>query len=371
MAFLNGWQWLSENHLWVIEIFTVILLTLTASLAARYLIALLLKQAAKSTNFWDDALLVAAKRPLQISIWAYGLFFTVHVIEQKSVSIIFEFLKPLEDLGLAFLIGWFLVKFVKEAENNLVRVGGQSEKYDPTTIHAIGKLLRASVIITMFLIGLQSLGFSVSGILAFGGIGGLAIGLAAKDLLANFFGGLMLYFDRPFVIGDWIRSPDRSIEGTVEYIGWRLTRIRTFDKRPLYVPNAAFANITVENPSRMQNRRIYETIGIRYDDIHKMDAIVKAVKTMLETHPEIDASKTLIVNFNAFAASSVDFFVYVFTKTTEWVHYHQVKHEVLLKIAAIIAAHQAQIAYPTSTLHLQHMHPENEKNAVKVEREFV
>ena len=89
---------------------------------------------------------------------------------------------------------------------------------------------------------------------------------AAKDLLANFFGGLTIYLDRPFAVGDWIRSPDREIEGTVERIGWRLTLIRTFDKRPLYIPNAVFTTIAVENPSRMHNRRIYETIGIRYDD---------------------------------------------------------------------------------------------------------
>ena len=116
---------------------------------------------------------------------------------------------------------------------------------------AMAKLLRLSVIITAGLVVLQTLGFSISGVLAFGGVGGIAVGFAARDLLANFFGGLMIYLDRPFSVGDWVRSPDRNIEGTVERIGWRLTVIRTFDKRPLYVPNSVFANIAVENPSRM------------------------------------------------------------------------------------------------------------------------
>ena len=88
--------------------------------------------------------------------------------------------------------------------------------------------------------------------MAFGGIGGIAIGFAAKDLLANFFGALMIFLDRPFSIGDWIRSPDREIEGVVEDIGWRSTKIRTFDKRPLFIPNSAFASLTVENASKMQ-----------------------------------------------------------------------------------------------------------------------
>jgi MscS family membrane protein len=216
----------------------------------------------------------------------------------------------------------------------------------------VGKLLRAAVIITGVLIAMQLFGYSISGLLAFGGIGGIAMGFAAKDLLANFFGGLMIYLDRPFSVGDWVRSPDQEIEGTVEDIGWRLTRIRTFDKRPLYIPNAVFANISVENPSRMTNRRIYETIGIRYDDLAQMGPIVEQVEAMLIAHPDIDTNQTMMVNFNQFAASSLDFFIYVFTKTTNWVTYHKVKQDVLLKVADIIAANQAEVAFPTSTLHV-------------------
>ncbi len=200
---------------------------------------------------------------------------------------------------------------------------------------------------------LQTLGYSISGVLAFGGIGGIAIGFAAKDLLANFFGGLMLYLDRPFIVGDWIRSPDRDIEGTIEKIGWRLTLIRTFDKRPLYVPNSMFANISVENPSRMTNRRIYETIGIRYDDFKSTKNIVDDIKKMLLAHPEIDTDKLIMVNFNTFSASSLDFFVYCFTKTTDWATFHEIKQEILLKVGEIIESHQAEIAFPTSTIHLQ------------------
>ena len=152
---------------------------------------------------------------------------------------------------------------------------------------------------------MQAFGLSLSGLLTFGGVGGLIVGLAAKDLLSNFFGGMMIYFDRPFKVGDWIRSPDRQIEGTVERIGWRMTIIRTFDKRPLYVPNSVFSNIVVENPSRMLNRRINETFGLRYQDANKLALIVDDVKAMLETHPDIDAKQTLIVNFDKFGPSTL------------------------------------------------------------------
>ena len=245
------------------------------------------------------------------------------------------------------------MRFIKEAEHNLVEYNEKlGKEVDRTTVDAIAKLLRLSVLITAVLVALQTLGFSVSGVLAFGGIGGIAVGFAAKDLLANFFGGLMVYLDRPFAVGDWIRSPDRDIEGTVENIGWRLTRIRTFDSRPLYVPNATFTSVAVENPSRMEHRRIYETIGVRYDDAAKVGAIVSEVNEMLNTHPDIQTDRTLMVNFTACGASSLDFFVYCFTRTTAWTEFHRVKQDVLLKILDIVDKHGAEVAFPTRTVHV-------------------
>ena len=250
-------------------------------------------------------------------------------------------------------VAWFAVRFIRIAETNFIADRqAKGEEFDRATLDAIVKLLRLSVLITAFLVALQTLGFSISGVLAFGGIGGIAVGFAAKDLLANFFGGLMIYLDRPFAVGDWIRSPDRDIEGTVERIGWRQTVIRGFDTRPLYIPNSAFANIAVENPSRMRNRRIYETIGIRYDDAGAMGAIVAEVDAMLRAHEEIDADNFLMVNFNAFAPSSLDFFIYCYTRTKAWAEYHRVKQDVLLRIVEIIDRHGAEIAFPTSTVHV-------------------
>jgi MscS family membrane protein len=102
----------------------------------------------------------------------------------------------------------------------------------------------------------------------------------------------------------------------------------------------------------MTNRRIYETVGIRYDDIASMQPIVDQVITMLREHAEIDSDQVLIVNFDKFAPSSLDFFIYTYTKTTEWVKFHEVKQDVLLKVAAIVEANNAEIAFPTSTVHL-------------------
>ena len=110
----------------------------------------------------------------------------------------------------------------------------------------------------------------------------------------------------------------------------------------------------------MLNRRIYETIGVRYDDIKALDGIASGVKAMLESHPDIDEKQTLMVNFNQFSASSLDFFVYTFTHTTDWVEFHKIKQDVLLKIAEVIESHGAEIAFPTSTLHFADNVPEPE-----------
>jgi MscS family membrane protein len=119
------------------------------------------------------------------------------------------------------------------------------------------------------------------------------------------------------------------------------------------VPNALFTHIVVENPSRMTNRRIKTTIGIRYDDVHVIKPIVDDIKAMLQNHDDIDTTQTLIVNFNEFNASSVDIMIYTFTKTVNWVNYHAVKQDVLLKVADIVALHKAEMAFPTQTLHLE------------------
>ncbi|UTA49391.1 mechanosensitive ion channel family protein [Simiduia sp. 21SJ11W-1] len=337
---------------WMLEVFILVTATLIVAFIVRRALRRLVVHAGATKSLWDDALFLSAQRPIEWAFWLVGISWAAEVVAPATDTDILNFVEPLRTAGIIALLTWFIVGFIARAEQNLMSPEFMDAPIDETTVMALGKLLRLSVIITAVLVALQTFGYSISGVLAFGGIGGIAVGFAAKDLLANFFGGLMIYLDRPFAVGDWVRSPDKSIEGTVEHIGWRLTRIRTFDKRPLYVPNSIFTQIAVENPSRMLNRRIYETIGIRYDDAAHMDKIVEDVKAMLQAHPAIDTDQTLIVNFNAFASSSLDFFVYAFTKTTNWVEFHEIKQDVLLKILAIVEGHGAECAFPTSTLHV-------------------
>lgn len=348
-------EWTGANT-WVGRVFIIIFLALTLDLIQRVILKRLEKKLQATDNPWDDALLHSVLRPLTLLIWVLGLSFAAGIAAHETNSAMVDVIAPLRSVGVIFSIAWFLYRLILNFEKNIIDIGLQdAASYDRSTPEAIGKLLRVSVMITSALVMLQTLGFSIAGVLAFGGVGGIAIGFAAKDLLANFFGGLFIYLDRPFSVGDWINSPDKDIEGTVESIGWRLTKIRSFDKRPIYVPNATFTSIAVVNPSRMSHRRIKETFGVRYDDVNKLDAIIKDVRNMLLQHPEIDTEQTLMVNLNGFAPSSLDFFIYTFTKTTVWTKYHDVKQDVLFKIHQIIDSHDAEMAFPTSTVHI----PEN------------
>jgi len=356
MAMVNGWienfGLLSEAWRVGIVVFALVFGTATVAYIASHIILALERKFSQTKNLFDDALLHAARKPVVAFVWLQGVYWAAEVAHKYSKAEIFKANESVLQIGFIFVLVWAVLRLIKETEGILVSPLKMKQPMDYTTVNAVSKLSRAVVIITAVLIAMQSMGYSISGVLAFGGVGGIAVGFAAKDLLANFFGGFIIHLDRPFKVGDWVRSPDRNIEGTVEHIGWRLTTIRTFDKRPLYVPNAAFTTIAVENPSRMTNRRIYETIGIRYADVGQMASIVGDIKAMLQEHEDIDSDETLIVNFLAFNASSLDIMVYTFTRTTQWVRFHEVKQDVLLKISDIIEGYGAEVAFPTRTLHL-------------------
>jgi len=300
----------------------------------------------KTKNQWDDHLINAVSTPLKILIWFGWIYFSINAFKEQIEA----FNKVVEYIDIApiFIITWGVIRIVSGMENYMLE---RDTSVDGDSVRLITRLLKILIIIAIALGIAQYLGFSISSLLTFGGVGGIVMGFAAKDMLSNIFGGLMIQMDKPFSTGDWIRSS--KFEGTVEKIGWRMTRIRTFSKNPVYIPNSIFASIPIETPSRMTNRRIKEVIGIRYDDIAQIPAIVDEVETLFRNHKDIDQSESLRVYFNYFNASSLDFNVYAFTKTTSKGEYQRVKQQILLDIADIIAKHKAEIAYPTQTLHIQ------------------
>ncbi|MHC5226250.1 mechanosensitive ion channel family protein [Ignatzschineria sp. LJL83] len=223
---------------------------------------------------------------------------------------------------------------------------------DKTSARFITRVLKITIFISVVLLFGEHFGLSLSGLMTFGGIGGIALGFASRDVLGNFFSGVMLYFDRPFEIGDWIKSSDREIEGIVVEVGWRMTKIMTFQNRPLYIPNSLFSSITIENPGRMTNRCIDVVLGLRCEDASKMSTIIDELRSMLRSSDKIDQTQDLLVNFNAFADSSLNIMVHCFTKTVKWEEWLEAQQEIFFSMIEIIQKHGADLAYPTETLNV-------------------
>jgi len=340
---------------WALTVFLIVLGAMLLDFLQRKIMRRLEELVKATNNLWDDAVFDAAIRPLSLLIWLIGISLAAQVIPVREGGSLLdlEMITRIRQIGVLYAITWFLYSFVRHIETNVVRSAERSGRdIDKTTVNALGRVVRITIVVTAVLVALDTLGFNIAGLMAAGGIGGLAVGLASKDMLANFFGGITVFIDRPFGIGDWIVLKDNGIEGVVENIGWRQTTIRKFDKRPVYVPNAVFTTASVENPSRMTNRRINEVFGLRYQDIEQVEAITDAVRDMLINHVEIDENQTLMVHLDAFNQSSVDFFIYCMTHTVNWQEFHKVKQDVLLKISGIVLSHGAAIAYPTRTIDL-------------------
>lgn len=348
-------QWLEQTlnldlPIWVMHIILAAVVTVLARVTVGVVMKVLLSRALDTHKWWDDAFVEAAHKPAVMFIWVFGIGWIVEVIDHRFDTVLLDYAPTIQKVLLVALVSWVLIAFVNGVERRYLEMES-IKRFDQTTAVALARLCRVIVLIIAVLVLLQGAGYSISGLLAFGGVGGLAVGFAAKDMLANFIGGWMIYVDRPFKVGDWISSPEKEIEGTVEYIGWRHTRILTFARRPLYVPNSTFMNIVLENPSRMRNRRIKQTFFIRHSDNEKVPAILQDIRDHLCSLDELDQTKTLMVNFLNFGPFSLECQIYCFTKTLDWSMSRMIQESVMLDVLRIVKAHGCELAFPTRTLH--------------------
>ena len=350
---------LSSQYFWLIKVLIYLFLTVVA-LKMWSMLRRRAKKIDPDKRTWKIILIRSVGPPINVMMIGLGLqqimqtviVNSLNIVDDDALSTIGNVSDSLVSLMIIGGMFWTMLRLVTAAENIYSRpVEFSGARIDRSAMQAIFRVLRYIIIVIAALTAMESLGVSISGLLAFGGVGGAVVAFAAKDTLSNFFSGVIIFTERPFAIGDWIRCPGTEVEGVVEKIGWRMTHLRTFDHRPLYVPNSMFSTNIIENPQRMTNRRIYEHLGVRYDDIDKMPALLQEIREMLIQHPDIDQSQIQMVNFDNYGASSLNFFIYVMTTTTKWREFHSIKEDVLFKVAAIVTKHDAQFAFPTRTLH--------------------
>ena len=302
----------------------------------------------------DDHLAEAMEGPIRFVFVVFGLFTAMQVVHFDPD--IEQYAERMIRSLIAFGIFWTAYRLVEPLSVFFDRLTGVSR-------HPLSRDLKSffvkSIKLLVFLVGavavLQEWGFNVTGFVASLGLAGMAVALAAKDSLANLFGSLTIFMDRTYQRGDWIETP--AVEGTVEEIGLRSTKVRTFAKALVTVPNAPLANEPLINWSRMTNRRIKMTIGVEYRTRpEQIERILGRIRDFLANDPEIQTDGvTTLVNLYEFGPSSIDIFLYFFTRTTNWGQYMAVRERCLLTFMRIVEEEGAAFAFPSQSVYLENL----------------
>lgn len=335
-----------------LELLLILILIFISIYIGKKIISITKRQ---SLPFWIRNFLASLEKALPLVVGSYGFFFIIEILVEKWPNIIQpQRVTQARHIFIVIFFTWLFIQWKKQFLKNLATKSEKASEtiLDKSIVQALDKVFSIIINIIAALVVLDIIGIPVSTLIAFGGIGGIAIGLAAKDVLSNFFSGLMIYVNHPFAIGDWIKSPNKGFEGVVEEIGWYRTQIRSFERRPTYIPNAVITDAIIENPGRMYHRRIRTIISLRYEDINRTEKIVLEIRKLLTEHPKIDHTQLLLVHLLSFGDSAIEIEVYAFTTTLKFEGFRNVLQEVLFAIAKIVKENNADFAFPTRTLHL-------------------
>lgn len=340
-----GWYW---------EILTILGVVIIFNFAFKKLLLFLKNKFHGKNQILKESFVTSLYTPLSCFVW---FFAAVEIIDFISLQIISRTILPYKDqilgIGLILALGWFLLRWKNNVTKYFLSLNKTMKKrYDAATIDIVDKILTVTIILLVILLLLEITGSNLNTLIAFGGISGLALAFASQEVIASFFGGLMTYITQPFVIGDWIILPEKNIEGHVEEIGWYMTKVRTFDKTPIYVPNSNFSKIVVINPSRMSHRRIKQVFGMRYCDFPQMKAVMEEIKTMLRNSSDIVSEMSQGAYFVAFNSYSLDIEVSAYTYETTTEGFKKIREQLFFAIGDIFAKYNVEFAFPTTTVEI-------------------
>lgn len=350
----------STQILWGVEIWrlAVAALIIFAGFLSRKLVVGLFKRSlasfAEGTKAqWDDDLVAMMPRPLsiviQLTLWYFALGFLSLPTEPVDVSKIAT--QGLQ-IAISASVAWSLFRLVDVFTLAMERLSAKTEsKLDDQIVPLIRKTIKIIIAVTVLVTVIQNLGYSVTSFLASLGVGGLALALAAKDTVANLFGSVVIFTDRPFQVGDWVEFD--GIQGDVEEVGFRTTRIRRFDKSLVTVPNSTFSITAITNHSARPKRRVDITVGVTYESKPaQIRSLVDALRALIAEHEGLDRGFQF-VHFTEMGATSLNVRVYCFTVSTNWVTHLAVKEALMLRIMETVAAHGLEMAFPTQTVYLR------------------
>ena len=307
----------------------------------------LLRLARKTETKFDDIIIQDLQGPIRFLfvIVAFDLFFQFLFLDNALTQTLLSSMLILD-------LYWVLYAFTPALQTFLYDYSRTNEHLSYELGKFILRLIRLLIVALAFISVLNNFGVNVTALVASLGLGGLAFALAAKDTAANLFGSIALMLDQSIRIGEWIRV--NGVEGIVEDIGMRTTKIRTFEKSFVVVPNSIVANSNIENFSRRGIRRIKMVIGVTYDTgVEQMKKIVRELREMLRSHPGIAHDQTLLVRFDRFDDSSLGIFIYTFTNTSDWEKYLEIREDINLKIMQIVQANGSDFAFPSQSIYVE------------------
>ena len=341
-----------ESQDWLV-VFIVILFVVILHISIRFIVKIVTKLANKTSNNIDNIILDHSVRPLKNYITLYGFYLITNILELPKEPIAFENI-IIMILKILFILNtsWLFIGITNSVSEFLFkRAAKTSSKLDEQLLPIFQQTMSFFIYLMASVYTIQMMGYSISAIITGLGIGGLAVAMAAKDTLANLFGSIMIFIDRPFKMGDWIKI--NGDEGVVEEIGFRSTRIRTFSKTLISLPNSTIVMSSINNFSKMTKRRIKMTIGLTYDSPAKdIEGVVSDINSYLE-NSKLVHEEQILVYFTGFGPSSLDIFIYFFTKTTNWAKFLEAQQIINIDIMKIIEERGLSFAFPTQTLHIE------------------
>ena len=339
------------NLLGAILVFGLFLLF--RKLFTNVILKFLLFLARKSKTSLDEQIIMGLKEPIRFGFVVVGIhvFFLLIFVDNNFIHLLLESL-------IIFTIFWSIVSVVDAVKDYLFNYDNSDKQHSQELGNFIAKVIKGIVIAIGISMILSNWGVNVTGIVASLGLGGLAFALAAKDTAANLFASIALLLDNSIKSGEWIKVA--GVEGVVEGVGMRTTKIRSFQKSLFTVPNHLIANNPIENFSRRGVRRIKMNVGLTYDtSSSQLEKIVLEIQEMLQSHPKISQKETLLVNFNDFGDSALDIFIYAFTYTSQWNHYLDIREDIHLKIIQIVERNGSAFAFPSQSLYVEKLPNEN------------
>jgi len=308
---------------------------------------ILLKFAKNTKTELDDIIIQEMKYPLRFLFIIIGLdlFFQLTFINNSFTQ------KLLSSMSIIDLF-WMFYAITPVVAKVLYDFSKRNKHFSYELSAFTIRVLRILIVFFAFITLLYNFGVNVTAFMASLGLGGLAFALAAKDTAANIFGSIALMVDQSISIGEWIKV--NGVEGTVEDIGMRTTKIRTFEKSIVVVPNSIVANSNIENFSRRGVRRIKIVIGLTYDTTaEQIENILKDLRDMLKNHPDIAKEQTTLVNFDRFEDSYLGIFFYTFTNTSDWKKYLEIREDIHLKIIDIVQKNGSSFAFPSQSVYVE------------------